>query len=136
MRKNYPIKSYLIPSERKIHTNFEEMLNEILKYLNLHMIQEGEDFYIFDWKTVENNKQNPWTCILKKKLYDDNMEEIENNTTPTSNLVLSNKTISMNDYSSSDTNLSMSEIYNQIKEYIFLTIIQYLKYYYYLYLNN
>lgn len=105
---------FLGDGEDKI-MNFEEMLNEILKYLNLHMIQEGEDFYIFDWKTVENNKQNPWTCILKKKLYDDNMEEIENDTTPVSNLVLSNKTISMNDYSSSDTNLSMSEIYNQIK---------------------
>ena len=105
---------FLGDGEDKI-MNFEEMLNEILKYLNLHMIQEGEDFYIFDWKTVENNKQNPWTCILKKKLYDDNMEEIENNTTLTSNLVLLNKTISMNDYSSSDTNLSMSEIYNQIK---------------------
>ena len=105
---------FLGDGEDKI-MNFEEMLNEILKYLNLHMIQEGEDFYIFDWKTVENNKQNPWTCILKKKLYDDNMEEIENNTTPTSNIILSNKVIQKSDYSSSDTNLSMSEIYNQIK---------------------
>ena len=105
---------FLGDGEDKI-MNFEEMLNEILKYFNLHMIQEGEDFYIFDWKTIENNKENPWTCILKKKLYDDNMEEIENETTPTSNLVLSNKTITMSDYSSSDTNLSMSEIYNQIK---------------------
>ena len=105
---------FLGDGEDKI-MNYEEMLNEILKYFNLHMIQEGEDFYIFDWKTVENNKQNPWTCILKKKLYDDNMEEIENDTTPVSNLVLSNKTITMTDYSSSDTNLSMSEIYNQIK---------------------
>ena len=105
---------FLGDGEDKI-MNFEEMLNEILKYFNLHMIQEGEDFYIFDWKTVENNKQNPWTCILKKKLYDDNMEEIENNTTPTSNIILSNKVIQKSDYSSSDTNLSMSEIYNQIK---------------------
>jgi len=105
---------FLGDGEDKI-MNYEEMLNEILKYLNLHMIQEGEDFYIFDWKTVENNKQNPWTCILKKKLYDDNMEEIENNTTPTSNIILSNKVIQKSDYSSSDTNLSMSEIYNQIK---------------------
>ena len=105
---------FLGDGEDKI-MNYEEMLNEILKYFNLHMIQEGEDFYIFDWKTVENNKQNPWTCILKKKLYDDNMEEIENNTTPTSNIILSNKVIQKSDYSSSDTNLSMSEIYNQIK---------------------
>lgn len=95
--------------------NFEEMLNEMLKYLNLHMIQEGENFYIFDWKTIENNKQNPWTCILKKKLYDDNMEEIENDTTPVSDIILSNKVIAKDDYSSDSTNISMTEVYNQIK---------------------
>ena len=105
---------FLGDGEDKI-MNYEEMLNEILKYFNLHMIQEGDDFYIFDWKTLETNKQTPWTCILKKKLYDQNDEEIENNETPVSSLVLTNKVIQKSDYSSDNTNLSMSEIYNQIK---------------------
>ena len=29
-----------------------DVLKEILQYLNLHIIQEGEDFYIFDWATI------------------------------------------------------------------------------------
>lgn len=32
--------------------NNEEILFEILQYLNLHIIQEGEDFIIFDWKSI------------------------------------------------------------------------------------
>lgn len=105
---------FLGDGEDKI-MNFEEMLNEILKYMNLHMIQEGEDFYIFDWKTIENNTADPWTCILKKKLYDNDNNEIPNNTTPVSDITLINKQIGMSDYSSDSTNLSMSEIYNQIQ---------------------
>ena len=31
----------------------EDVLHEILQYLNLHIIQEGNDFYIFDWETVK-----------------------------------------------------------------------------------
>ena len=105
---------FLGDGEDKI-MNFEEMLNEILKYYNLHMIQEGQDFYIFDWKTIENNTQNPWTCIMKKKLYDGDGNEIPNNTTPVADVSLFNKQITTDDYSSDSTNLSMAEIYNQIQ---------------------
>lgn len=31
----------------------EDVLHEILQYLNLHIIQEGEDFYIFDWDSIK-----------------------------------------------------------------------------------
>lgn len=31
----------------------EDVLHEILQYLNLHIIQEGEDFYIFDWASIK-----------------------------------------------------------------------------------
>lgn len=31
----------------------EDVLHEILQYLNLHIIQEGENFYIFDWDTIK-----------------------------------------------------------------------------------
>ena len=39
MRKNCPIKSCLIPSERKTHTNFEEMLN---KYNETNIVKSKE----------------------------------------------------------------------------------------------
>lgn len=32
----------------------DEVLTEVLKYLNLHITQEGFDFYIFSWETVKN----------------------------------------------------------------------------------
>lgn len=32
----------------------EDVLNEILKYLNLHIVQEGTTFYIFSWESVRN----------------------------------------------------------------------------------
>lgn len=33
----------------------EDVLNEILKYLNLHIVQEGTIFYIFSWESIRNN---------------------------------------------------------------------------------
>ena len=30
----------------------EDVLNEILKYLNLHIVQEGTTFYIFSWESI------------------------------------------------------------------------------------
>lgn len=63
---------------------FEDMLKELLQYLNLHIIQEGENFYIFDWKSIENNNLG------------------------------SNITVKKENYSSDNTTLSMSEVYNQI----------------------
>ena len=33
----------------------EDVLNEILKYLNLHIVQEGLTFYIFSWESIRKN---------------------------------------------------------------------------------
>lgn len=78
--------------------SFESILKEILQYLNLHIIQEGENFYIFDWKTLENNSAE-WVA-----LYGD-----------LHTVSLSNIPITTNMYSSDETNISMSDIYNQIQ---------------------
>lgn len=32
----------------------EEVLEQMLQYLNLHIIQEGNDYYIFDWESIRN----------------------------------------------------------------------------------
>ena len=36
----------------------EEILEEILKYLNLHIVQHGFDYYIFDWETSRIQKND------------------------------------------------------------------------------
>lgn len=35
----------------------EDVLNEILKYLNLHIVQEGTTFYIFSWESIRNDSR-------------------------------------------------------------------------------
>ena len=77
--------------------NNEKILEEILKYCNLHVIQEGRRFYIFDWNNI--GIISAWYNI-----YDGNV--IMKDTTP---ITIDNTTIS-----SDDTNLSMSDVYNQI----------------------
>ena len=79
----------------------EEVTEEILKYLNLHIIQEGEDLYVFDWNTIKNAGQN----VVFTNIFDS-----EDTVTKD----LSKKTITKDSYNSDDTNVSMSETYNQI----------------------
>lgn len=80
-------------------SNNEEILNEILKYCNLHAIQEGEDIFLFDWNTIGSDITT-WYNI-----YDN------------STLSMSATIINVNNslYASDDTTLSMSDVYNQIK---------------------
>lgn len=79
--------------------NYEDILKELLQYLNLHIIQEGNRFYIFDWKSIEGNNVT-WTNVLGNEIP----------------LVASaDISVTKDDYSSDATTLSMSEIYNQIQ---------------------
>lgn len=38
----------------------EDVLTEILRYFNLHIVQEGFDFYIFDWKSAAGAASIAW----------------------------------------------------------------------------
>ena len=92
-----PINVFLGDSADDV-SNYEEVLTEILQYLNLHIIQEGKDFYIFDWKSIENGNitwSNMWGSL--------------NSLSP------SLKVVGKEDYSSDSTSLSMSDVYNQIQ---------------------
>lgn len=80
--------------------NEEEILHEILQYCNLHIIQEGSYFVIFDWSTIINS-----TTSIFYNLFD--------NTTIT--IPTYAQSITASRYASDTTNLSMSEVYNQIK---------------------
>lgn len=82
-----------------IMTN-NDLLEEILKYLNLHIIQHGVNFYIFDWKTIKSNGNFYWYKIFEG----------------TQTLVWSNKiTLTSNMHGDSDTSLSIADVFNQIQ---------------------
>lgn len=42
----------------------EDVLTEMLKYLNLHIRQQGDCFYIFSWETVRNEMQTTYQDII------------------------------------------------------------------------
>lgn len=82
-----------------IMTN-NDLLEEILKYLNLHIIQHGVNFYIFDWKTIKSNGNFYWYKIFEG----------------TQTLVWSNKiTLTSDMHGSNDTSLSIADVYSQIQ---------------------
>ena len=43
--------------------NTEETLETVLKYLNLHIVQYGLDYYIFDWDSIKK-KNTSWIDIM------------------------------------------------------------------------
>lgn len=76
----------------------EELLKEMLQYLNLHIRQEGINFYIFDWNTIKDGRQQ-WVDVVSGEKH---------------NFVPSNITITGEHYADSDTSISVGEVYNQI----------------------
>ena len=78
----------------------EDTLKEILQYLNLHIIQHGFDFYIFDWGTLRA-RRNTWYDIVNNTYV----------TLPSPHVV--NMTSEM--HSANDTNITVDEVYNQFK---------------------
>lgn len=79
--------------------NYEEVLTQMLQYLNLHIRQIGSDFYIFDWDSVKN-LDTSWVNLLTNDYVQ---------TSPS----LVTITSEMN--ASTDTSISIDEVYNQIK---------------------
>ena len=78
----------------------DEVLEELLKYLNLHIVQDGFNFYIFSWESV---KATPDKIIW---------HDIVENTTkqPTQQAV----TIALANVADCDTTISIGDVYNQL----------------------
>ena len=76
-----------------------ETLEEMLRYLNLHIIQWGTDFYIFDWDTIKNGV-NTWTTLLGSGS--------ASHTSVTTAILNSS-------HSSSNSNITISDVYNQVQ---------------------
>lgn len=89
---------FLGDSEDKV-MNYEEILTHILKYFNLHIVQDGADFYIFDWQNIKDNNLN-WTNLFGNDKSTKTAAEIA---------------VGKDMYSDDSSSLSMSEVYNQIQ---------------------
>lgn len=78
----------------------DEVIEEILRYLNLHIVQDGFTFYIFDWATVKGSSDISWTAI--------------NDTTKTATTSRGTTTIETAIAADTDTTISVGEVYNQL----------------------
>ena len=81
----------------------EDVLTEMLKSLNLHIVQEGTDFYIFNWDYYRRFKTS--------YLY---FYEISGSPPKTFNYKKAIATITNSLVSDCDTQLSITETYNQV----------------------
>ena len=78
---------------------YEEVVSEMMQYLNLHIIQQGSAYYIFDWNTLKN-RRNIWY-------------NVKTNSSATL-AAPQNVTLTSVMHSADDTNITVSEVYNQI----------------------
>lgn len=77
---------------------YDDILTEILKYLNLHIRQKGSSFYIFDLKSIIHGNSR-WLNLTNNKNY-----------------TFYNYIIPIGEHNNAgpDTNITVDEVYNQI----------------------
>lgn len=78
----------------------DEVLEELLKYLNLHIVQDGFNFYIFSWESV---KATPDKIIWH--------DIVANSTKTTAQQAI---TIALANVADCDTTISIGDVYNQL----------------------
>ena len=78
----------------------DEVLEELFKYLNLHIVQDGFNFYIFSWESV---KATPDKIIWH--------DIVANGTKTTPQQAV---TISLANVADCDTTISIGDVYNQL----------------------
>lgn len=77
----------------------EELLNEMLKYLNLHIIQEGTEFYVYDWNTIKNERSE-WLNIF---------------TSARKSFPVNHITMLSDHHADNSTNITVADVYNSIQ---------------------
>lgn len=77
----------------------EETMTEMLQYLNLHIIQQGRDYYIFDWNTIKTQRAS-WINLLTGDVM---------TTVPAVISIVSD------DHASDNTNLSVADVYSSVQ---------------------
>lgn len=77
----------------------DEVLEEILKYLNLHIVQDGFMFYLFSWESVKGDERIYWRDLLTGA----SVTTARQTTDIVTGLV-----------TDTDTTISVGEVYNKI----------------------
>ena len=77
-----------------------DLLKEVLQFLNLHIRQEGLDFYIYDWDTLVQGNTINWLDLQTGDVVSKQPQSI---------------IINPSHYAGSDTSLSTSEVVNQFQ---------------------
>lgn len=77
----------------------DEVLEEILKYLNLHIVQDGVTFYLFSWESVKGDERIYWRDLLTGA----SVTTARQTTDIVTGLV-----------TDTDTKISVGEVYNKI----------------------
>lgn len=78
-----------------------EVLEEMLKYLNLHIVQDGFSFYIFSWETIKT---------ASEKIIWHDIESNDASTTASDSVI-----ISLDNVADCDTSISIGDTYNQLE---------------------
>lgn len=78
----------------------DEVLEELFKYLNLHIVQDGFNFYIFSWESVK---------VAPNKIIWHDIVANGTKTTPQQAV-----TISLANVADCDTTISIGDVYNQL----------------------
>lgn len=79
----------------------DKVLEELLKYLNLHIVQEGLCFYVYSWETVKDATSTiTWHNIVNDEAL----------TTQSNNI-----SISLENVADCDTTISIGDVYNQLQ---------------------
>lgn len=89
---------FLDDSEDKVWTQ-QEVVEEVLRYLNLHIVSYGEDYYVFDWGSLRAGKGIEWTDVIGGGTTKAEAESI---------------TISQDNVADTGTKISVGEVWNQI----------------------
>ncbi|RRC99045.1 hypothetical protein [Prevotella sp. OH937_COT-195] len=77
----------------------DEVLEEILRYLNLHIVQDGLTFYIFSWESVKDNAAISWRNIVNGQI----------DITAFKAVAICNDNVA-----DCDTTINVGEVYNQL----------------------
>lgn len=77
----------------------DEVLEEVLKYLNLHIVQDGFTFYLFSWESVKGDERIYWRDLLNGA----SVTTARQTTDIVTGLV-----------TDTDTTISVGEVYNKI----------------------
>lgn len=77
---------------------YEECLEEMLKYLNLHCVQQGKNIYIFDWDSIKN-KNTSWLNL---------------STNTSTSLASVDINITSDMHADNGTQITIDDVYNQV----------------------